>query len=196
MMTAKEMIEKFKEHMRDDQFRIYLTLGTAVFVALLYISILIVPSFMGFVSASKKANELSDKISRLNMRVKKLVAMDKAYKELKKEYGDYADLLPDEKEIPNLLEGLALVARDSNMSIKTIVPGNLATPKGMKYYSEIPVSLTAKSGYHQLGDFVSNLEKANRVISIKGIWITYDKKTPRLHNVKMALTVYVSIKNG
>ena len=112
-------------------------------------------------------------------------------KELRAEYEEYSKRLPGEKEIPEFLEGLASIAKTSKVKILSITPSELVPVEveGKKegYYKEMPISITAKSGYHQLGRFVADIETGKRFITISDINIRYDSNTPRMHNVKMGL---------
>jgi len=59
----------------------------------------------------------------------------------------------------------------------------------------MPIMITAKSGYHQLGNFISNLENEKRIINIEDLQIKYDASSPRMHNVVIMMKTYVSIED-
>jgi Tfp pilus assembly protein PilO len=82
------------------------------------------------------------------------------------------------------------------VKILTITPSDLKpVDQGKKevYYYEMPVLITAKSGYHELGGFIAEIETEKRFITIEGLKLEYNKSTPLRHNVNMTLKTYVSV---
>ena len=107
-------------------------------------------------------------------------------------------LLPDEKDIPDFLQDLAATAKSSDVQILSVTPhGFVKDGKSGKdeYYSEMPVVITAKSGYHQLGSFISSLEHGERFVTVEDLDIKYDSQNPRRSNVRMVLKTYVAVDN-
>ncbi|MBD3379495.1 MAG: type 4a pilus biogenesis protein PilO, partial [Candidatus Omnitrophica bacterium] len=119
--------------------------------------------------------------------------------EMKKEMLSYEKLLPGQKDFPELLDGLASVAKNSGVTIQAIIPGKLSAVGPRKGESDflkaMPVVISAKSGYHELGRFISDLESANRFISLENLSLKYDKRTPRLHDIRIVLKTYVSTED-
>ena len=99
--------------------------------------------------------------------------------------------------LEKFLEELSQVAKASNVKILSITPMETKkTEEGDNpYYSVMLVKITAKSGYHQLGGFVSSLENGKRFIEIEDIIIKNDEGFPRRHDVEMVLKTYVSVEN-
>jgi len=191
--------EKIKEFLGDELNRMYLILGATALLAALYLSFLIIPKFSEFKKLSREVKDLNEKISLVNSRVKKLDATTKRLKALREEESLYSKQLPAEKEIPDFLEGLAATAEKSGVKILGVTPGELeketgARGKRKQYYCAMPVLVTAKCGYHQLGEFINDLEKGKRFITVEDLRINYDPASPREHNVKMVLETYVSVE--
>ena len=102
--------------------------------------------------------------------------------------------------MPRFLQGLAGIARKSNVKILSVTPHKLTTKsKGKEsgqYYGTMPVVITAKSGYHQMGQFINDLEEGGRFVTVEDVQIQYDNNFPRKHNVKMVLKTYVAYDGG
>lgn len=194
-----EYLGKIKEYFEDEQKRSYAVFGVTLIAIVLYITFAIIPKVNEFTGDLRRVSDLNDKISLVNSRVKRLSQMNKRLTEMKKEHRSYAKLLPPQKDIPELLEKFASVAKKSNVTIESITPYEFVSTKSKKgdnrYYREMPILITAKSGYHQLGDFLSSLEQTNRFIAIEDLRIRYDSRTPRKHNVRMVLKTYVSVED-
>jgi type IV pilus assembly protein PilO len=200
-MDIKEQIktytDKAKEFLGEEQNRMYIILGVTVVLAALYLTFIIVPKFGQLSKASRVVNDLNNKIEQLNVRVKRQTAMKDKLDEFRKEYDGYSKRLPKEKEIPGFLEGVSSVAKTSKVKILSLTPSDLkpvmTDGKENEYYKEMPILVTAKSGYHQLGEFVSDLETGTRFLHIGNLRIQYDSGFPRMHNVRMELSTYVSV---
>jgi type IV pilus assembly protein PilO len=112
-----------------------------------------------------------------------------------KKVDSYEKKLPAEQEIPTLLENLSSMAKDSSIKIIGIVPAmprskdDKSAPKSA-IYREIPILITAKSGYHELGRFLGNLENADRFMKVVDIEIKANKATPKKHDVDLMVCTY------
>jgi type IV pilus assembly protein PilO len=108
----------------------------------------------------------------------------------------YEKKLPVEQEIPALLENLSNMARDSNIKIVGIVPAMPSSKddksaKSSPIYREIPILITAKSGYHELGHFLNRLENAGRFMKVVDIKIRANKASPKKHDVEIMVCTYI-----
>ena len=108
----------------------------------------------------------------------------------------YEKKLPAEQEIPVLLENLSNMAKDSNIKIIGIAPAAAyfkddKSVKKSTIYQEIPILITAKSGYHELGRFLASLENADRFMKVVDISIKANKVSPREHDVELMICTYV-----
>lgn len=188
------MPEKLKEVLGDEQARAYLYLGITAVLAVLYLTFVIIPKSTELSRTSGMVNELCGKIDRVNSRVKRLGVMTRKLGGLRVEMEGYSRALPGETEIPEFLEELSATARASRVKILSITPSEReGAENGNGYYRELPVLVTAKSGYHQLGNFISDLEKGKRFVTIEDLRIRYNSRSPRAHDVKLVLKVYVSV---
>ena len=191
-------IEDVKEFLSDENARNYIITGVAAVFIALYLSFAIIPKFTELSRTSRVVNDLNDKIDLVSSRVKRLNQTTKKLEALRKEQASYTEQLPVAKDIPKLLEGLSSMAKSSKVKILSITPSPLRADAKVagseKYYMEMPVRITAKSGYHQLGHFVSNLELGKRLVIINDLGIKNSSKTPRMHDVRIVLNAYVSVE--
>ncbi|MEA3489207.1 MAG: type 4a pilus biogenesis protein PilO [Candidatus Omnitrophota bacterium] len=194
-------LDRLKEFWSDELNRMYVILGGTALLAILYLTFLIIPKFGQLTRVSREVSDLNDKINLVNSRVKRLDETKKKLNALREERARYAKQLPEEKEVPEFLEWLAATADRSNMKILSVTPremtaeGKKGKKKVKQYYFAMPILVTAKSGYHQLGHFVDDLEHGKRFITIENLSIKYDPKFPRRHNVRMDLKTYVSMES-
>lgn len=190
-------VDKIKEFFGDEEKKIYLIGVVTLITGVLYVSFIILPKMSELARTSREVSDLKDQINVVTSRVKKMEETSGKLESLRNEQKTYAKQLPPEKEVPSLLEGLSSIAEKAGVDIKSITPYAIIEPDPKfaqdVYYREMPLLLTAKSGYHQLGMFISDLEEAQRFITIEDVRIRYDDKAPRMHNVRMLLKTYVAV---
>ena len=106
----------------------------------------------------------------------------------------YEKKLPAQQEIPALLENLSKMAKNANITIIGITPAASKTAKEKKnqnqVYKEIPILIKAKSGYHELGRFLNNLENADRFMKVTDISIKANAALPKKHDVQLMVYTY------
>lgn len=194
-------LDQIKDLLSDEKTRIQLAFGVTAALALLYLTFAVVPKFFSLAETAREIKQLNANIDLVNSRVKRLDEMTRNLKTLRAEVKGYAKGLPGKKEIPRFLEELSQMAKKSGVKILSITPEEIETPEpgktqeGVEYYREMPILVTAKSGYHQLGHFINDLEEGERFVTIKDIRIQTDTKFPRKHNIKIILKTYVATED-
>ena len=164
----------------DDKFAPMLPgVKTAIIVLIILIPVAV------FYFAFFQAN--SEKIAGLEA---KEVSMQKALEEVKAKAADLAKfekeleeaklifetaavLLPNEKEIPQLLKDISSLGRTAGLDFLTFKP--LAdSPKD--FYAEIPVTINVRGPYHNMGFFFDQVSKLERIVTISNVKMGSPKK--------------------
>jgi len=87
------------------------------------------------------------------------------------------NVLPEEKDMGDLLRRLQTLAVQSNLTILTFKPS--VTPVAKQLHAEWPISLKLDGAYHNLAIFFDRVSKFPRIIHISGIDIKgKDKQEP------------------
>ncbi|MFH1837469.1 MAG: type 4a pilus biogenesis protein PilO [Candidatus Omnitrophota bacterium] len=195
-MDMKDIsIDSIKFFLQGEKTRGRAILIGAVITGFLYFTILVLPETMTFFSGLRETRELREQIALVRSRVELADTMTQRLGGLKKDLEEYAESLPDKKEIPEFLEGMSAIAKVSGVRIISITPAEIKDPddeKSKGFYKEMPITITAESGYHELGSFISNLESGNRVVLIEDLRIQGREDSSRKHDIKMTLKTYVS----
>jgi type IV pilus assembly protein PilO len=79
------------------------------------------------------------------------------------------DKLPTEKETPALYRTLSDAAQESGLGVSLFQP---RPPVPKDYVSEIPITVTAEGGYHQLGEFFEKVARLPRVVKVDSLKVT------------------------
>jgi type IV pilus assembly protein PilO len=77
-------------------------------------------------------------------------------------------VLPDEKDVADLLRRLQGMATQSNLTIREFSPKAVAT---RQMYAEWPIGLQLDGTYHNLGAFLERVSKFPRIINVTSIHI-------------------------
>ena len=88
-------------------------------------------------------------------------------------FEETAKLLPKEKEIPSLLTNISALGRGSGLDFLTFKP-SADVPKD--FYSEIPVDIKVRGPYHNMGIFLDQVSKLDRIVTVSNITMGGPKK--------------------
>ena len=93
----------------------------------------------------------------------------KQLEEMRKTFGTLIRQLPSKTEIPNLIIDISRTGLSSGLEIDLFKPGS-ETKKD--FYSEKPIQLRVKGGYHEFGEFASGVAALPRVVTLHNITLT------------------------
>lgn len=126
---------------------------------------------------------------------------EKEVTRLREKTKELAIRFPSKTELPELLEHLSEIADKSGVQIVEISPSRMIqTAEKEKVsstlYEEIPIALTAKSGYHELGAFINQLENSERIFTVKNVEIKADPSDSKRHHVALVVETFVREKES
>ena len=82
--------------------------------------------------------------------------------ETKRLFAEASVLLPQKKEIPSLLTNISALGTNSGLNMATFSPGG---ERRQEFYAEIPVAISVKGPYHNIGTFLYEVSKLDRIVS-------------------------------
>jgi type IV pilus assembly protein PilO len=83
-------------------------------------------------------------------------------------------VLPEEKDVADLLRRIQGMATQSNLAIRGFTPRAVATKQ---LHAEWPIGLELEGSYHDLGAFLERVSKFPRIINVNGIKIRSAEQT-------------------
>lgn len=143
-------------------------LTVSLSVSVLLIAFLILP-WVGEISRLMSDIKIEDdRNKKLKAKEKQLAVIDQ--EEISKNLSDLTAALPNEKEIPALVSGVTRLSQESGLTMEgmQINPGEVSTPSA-KPKEDVEFILTLKGSPEALKGFLSNLERAKRLISVKDL---------------------------
>lgn len=173
----------------------YVFSSIAGVILVMYLLFIILPLWSRISAISRNISDVKKEIQSTENGIKNMDNMIKSAESLKGKLSSLSGGAFGKGDIEVLLEEFAVIAQKSNVKILSVTPSEfknrtLGSKEG-PYYLEMPVKMTAKSGFHQLGFFLSNLGISNRLIAVTDVRISYNQSTPRLHDVQVMVKTYV-----
>ncbi|MFC4700944.1 type 4a pilus biogenesis protein PilO [Glaciecola siphonariae] len=96
-----------------------------------------------------------------------------AYKEqlarIEKDFSSMLKSLPTSNETPGLLDDVTFVGTDAGLSFK-LLNWQREIPK--EFYTELPIQIEVVGGYHEFGQFTSNVANLPRIVTLHDFDIT------------------------
>lgn len=158
----------------------YAQLGAFVFVSLAAAG-----AFYYFVEAKEQAGMAvqAQELSEIRARISRGQAMARQLPEFRKEITTLEarldalkPILPDERDVGDLLRRVQTLATQSNLQVRGFRPQAITT---RELHAEWPIALQLEGNYHNLGLFLDRVSKFPRIINIGNmVLLTKDPPTP------------------
>jgi len=88
-------------------------------------------------------------------------------------FEETSKLLPKEQEIPQLLKDISAFGRNAGLDFLAFKPGQ---DNPQDFYAEIPVNINVNGPYHNLGFFLDQVSKLDRIVTVDNIKMGGAKK--------------------
>ena len=105
----------------------------------------------------------SEELARLRAQAQELARTRRQAAEVAQQLDIVKDKLPTQREIPALYRTLSDAAVQAGLAVALFQP---QPPRIRDFYSEIPISLVAEGGYHDVGDFLARVAALPRATSV------------------------------
>lgn len=112
-------------------------------------------------------------VDRAEKAAKNLKKHEAELKEAKKRFEEISVVLPKTKEIPALLTSISDHGTSAGLDFNSFTPGS-ETPK--EFYAEIPISIQVNGPYHNVGYFLDQVSKLERIVTVKNITMGSPRK--------------------
>ena len=78
-------------------------------------------------------------------------------------FGALLKQLPQDTEVPGLLDDITRTALDNELTIESI---DLQAEKQLEFYVELPIDIVVEGNYHKIGTFVSGVAALSRIVTL------------------------------
>ncbi|AMO57876.1 pilus assembly protein PilP [Endozoicomonas montiporae] len=110
-----------------------------------------------------KEEELKEQFRVKAFQAANLGAYREQMRQMEESFGALVKQLPSDTEVPGLLEDITFTGRGAGLQFEAI---KLQPEKISEFYIELPISITVKGNYHDLGSFVSGVASLPRIVTL------------------------------
>jgi type IV pilus assembly protein PilO len=83
--------------------------------------------------------------------------------EMEESFGALLAQLPDDSEMPGLLDDISTTGTQSGLEIDKITP---SADMAQEFYIETPIGITVRGSFHEMGNFVSSMSAIPRIVTL------------------------------
>ncbi|MBU1085961.1 MAG: type 4a pilus biogenesis protein PilO [Candidatus Omnitrophica bacterium] len=183
-----------KELSKKDQILIAGIIGIFIVVVLLFVT-LFQPLITRILDYNKQEKAISEQLAKVESMSDDREKLALELENIAKKIDYFEKKLPQQTDIPEILEELIKIGEKSSVTFIMIEPQNtkqIAVGNSQeKTYLEIPIEVKLKAGYHQFAAFISGVENFQRFMKVDNIKISSkDDSTEKLHEASLTVSAY------
>ncbi len=107
--------------------------------------------------------KLAAEVEKARKVVGDLARLEAEYERLHDQWLSAQELLPEEKEMPELLRQVTTAGSRSGVEFALFQPN---VPVAHEFYTDHPVEVTVRGNYHQVGSFIGRLSNLERIVNV------------------------------
>ena len=127
--------------------------------------------------------QLSSDLSKARQSINDLDEVERQYQVITTRWQVATQLLPEQREVANLLRKVTLVGQQAGVEFelfkpKPQIPGEI--------YTENPVEVRVVGGYHQVGSFLAEVANLDRIVNVTGMSLKSREEGTKAQTVEAA----------
>ncbi len=120
----------------------------------------------------RKERQLREEFQTKAFQAANVEAYKQQMVEMETSFGALLRQLPSDTEVPGLLEDITYLGVGSGLEFNFI---NLQPEVVNAFYIELPISISVRGGYHDIGSFVSGVANLPRIVTLHDFKLTPDR---------------------
>lgn len=150
--------------------RVLICVAAFAVVAVAFVFLSFKPNWTKISTLKKDLKTKQEEVETAKRKANTLGKLEELKARAENELKLVAKLLPKEKELPQLLEGISQAGADAGLEGLLFEPG-VETIVEEQSYAEMPVKVIVAGGYHGIASFFDKVSKLPRIINIRNITI-------------------------
>lgn len=122
----------------------------------------------------KKEVNLKQTFEKKQRQAANLGPLKDQMKEMQRDFGDMLKLLPNKTEVDALIVDISQTGLSAGLQFDLFKP--MPEQPG-EFYAKLPIQITVRGTYHQLGEFVSGVASLPRIVTVHNIRIRHSGKS-------------------
>ena len=152
--------------------RIMIFVGTILLFGGAFYALDYMPRSEEIAMAEENVDRLAQQLKTTKIRAKSIERIRERHAEVKRQFHEALKLLPDKREIPDLLKSISQQGLDAKLEFRLFSP---QPEKSKTFYKEIPVSIEVRGEYRNVVDFFDRVGRMDRIVNILNISMKPDK---------------------
>ncbi len=177
-----------------DQNRLYIFIGALMFAFFFDYLVLMRPQLATLAKISPENKVLSQDIQKAGEDIQKLETYKAEVARLKANIEEMNLKIKSKDEVPMILEHISLLADQNKVDVDQIMPAShdqqVLLEDNSRMYLSLPVLVEARSGYHDFGRFLNDIEQDNISLGIRNFSVTATNDT-QYHALRVSLEAIV-----
>ncbi|PID77692.1 MAG: pilus assembly protein PilO [Deltaproteobacteria bacterium] len=124
-------------------------------------------------SLEGKRDGLQQEVLKAQKKAENIEKFQKEFKETEIKFLETADMLPKEKDIPQLLKDISSLGQNAGLDFLYFAPGGETQ---RDFYADFPINIRVRGPYHNVGYFLDQVSKLNRIVTVSNIQMGSPKK--------------------
>ncbi len=173
----------------EPKYKLAIWIVSILLPVIAFVFLIYMPKADEIKALEKRKVSLSREIGEAKARANELDKHKAEMVETQEKFQEASVLLPQKKEIPSLLTNISSLGTNAGLDFVSF------QPKGevpQEFYAEIPVDISVRGPYHNLGNFLFQVSKLDRIVSVTNISMgspAMDKQEMLL-NARFTLVTY------
>ena len=135
-----------------------------------------------------KRTQVTGEVNQARAQVAEIERFRREIAELEKRLALLKDRLPSEKETPTLYRAVSIAAEQSGLGVALFQP---KAPQAKDVVNEIPITISAQGGYHELAKFFERVAGLPRVVNVNDFKLTGLGKSKESMKADLTLATYM-----
>ncbi len=152
--------------------RILIFLGTIIVFGGAFYALDYMPKSEEIANVKDSVERLEQQLRTVKIRARSLQKFRDEHAKVQAKFKEALKLLPDKREIPNLLKSISQQGLDAKLEFRLFSP---QPEKPKDFYMEIPVSMEVRGEYRNVLDFFDRVGRMDRIVNILNISMKPDK---------------------
>ena len=150
----------------ESKFKILIAVAILVVAAALFYFLRYSPVQKKIAGLQQQRSQIETRLVRVKKKAQNRERLRQELAETERIFLELSELLPKEQEIPKLLKDISALGTNAGLDFVSFRPGN-DIPKD--FYAEIPVDINVNGPYHNLGFFLDQVSKLDRIVTVNNI---------------------------
>ncbi len=169
--------------------KVLILVGISAIIAAFFGQFMVKPMLKEMTKLSVESVAISIKLEENRFIAKDIPRFQREKEELEIKLKQALSQLPNDKEIPNLIESISNAGKDAGLKILLFRP-RPDVPRG--FYAEVPVDMNVEGTYESIYNFCKKVSELSRIVNVEGISVKVSDSGKTYNNIPIIKATFVA----